>query len=199
MKKKLVFTSIIILLMAVFIFIPVPTSKLYIRIYFDEIQGNNCELYYAVDSMNTFSHEQCITSAIDHDRKMVEFALDPSLEGHVTGLRLDFPGEPQLLRVKNITVSNAGVIKRQYDPCRFFSQENITNTNDIDAISLATAQARAYFNIVSNDPFLAFSDGLCRQIMDCYSHFTLTKLAICVFLAGSFFLSKKKIFREDSL
>lgn len=197
MKKKVVFICIIFLVMAVFVLIPAPTSKLYIRIYFEEIQGNNCELYYAVDNINTFSHEQCIISAIDHDRKMVEFALEPSLEGHVTGLRLDFPGEPQLLSIKSITVSNAGVIKRQYNPCRFFSQENIANTNDIDEISLATARARVYINVVSNDPFLAFSDGLCRQIMDCYSHFTLTKLAICVFLLGSFIISKKKIFRED--
>lgn len=199
MKKKVVFACIIFLVMAVFIFIPAPTSKLYIRIYFDEIQGNNCELYYAVDGMNAFSREQCITSAIDYNRKMVEFALEPSLEGHVTGLRLDLPGEPQLLCIKSITVSNAGVIKRQYNPCRFFAQDNITYSNDIDAISLATAKARAYFNAVSNDPYLILSDGLSRQIMDCYSHFTLTKLVVCVFLAGCFFLSKKKIFKEDFL
>lgn len=199
MKKKVAFTCIIFLVMVVFILIPAPTSKLYIRIYFDAIQGNNCILYYAVDGVNIFSQEQCIVSDVDHDRKMVEFALEPSLEGRITGLRLDFPGEPQLMCIKSITVSNAGVIKRQYNPCRFFAQENITYSNDIDAISLATAQARVYINAVSDDPYLILSDGLIRQIVDCYSHFTLTRLAVCVFLSGCFFLSKKKLFREDHL
>lgn len=196
MKKKILFACIVFLLMAAFVLIPAPASNLYIRIYFDEIQGECCALYYAVDGIETFSQEQCISSAIDYDKQMVEFVLEPSLEGRVTGLRLDFPVEPQLLCVKTITISNGGVIKREYNPCDFFAGENILYSNDIDAISLATARARTYISAVSDDPFLILSRGLCQQIMDCYGHFGLTKLAICVFLSASFFLAKMKIWRD---
>ena len=196
MKKKILSACIIFLLMAAFILIPAPASNLYIRIYFDEIQGEGCALYYAVDGMDEFSQEQCISSAIDHDKQMVEFTLEPSLEGRITELRLDFPDEPQLLCVKTITISNGGVIKREYNPCDFFVGENILYFNDIDKISLATARARTYINTVPGDPFLILAPGLCRQIMNCYGHFQLTKLAICVFLSASFFLAKKKIWRD---
>lgn len=196
MKKKVLFACIIFLLMAAFIMIPAPASNIYIRIYFDEIQGERCALYYAVDGIETFSQEQCISSVIDYDKQMVEFILEPSLEGHITELRLDFPDEPQLLCVKAITISNAGVIKREYNPCDFFAGENILYSNDIDEISLATARARTYISAVSDDPFLILSGGLCRQIMNCYGHFRLTKLAICVFFSASFFLAKMKIWRD---
>ncbi|MDE5587684.1 MAG: hypothetical protein K2J60_00895 [Acetatifactor sp.] len=196
MKKKILFACIVFLLMAAFVLIPAPASNLYIRIYFDEIQGDSCALYYAVDGDEAFSQEQCVSSVIDYDKQMVEFVLEPSLEGRITGLRLDFPAEPQLLCVKTITVSNAGVIKREYNPCDFFAGENILYSNDIDAISLVTARARTYVKTFSDDPFMLLSGELCQQLMGCYSHFRLTKLAVCVFLSASFFLAKMKIWRD---
>lgn len=196
MMKKILSACIIFLLMAVFVLIPSPTSKLYVRIYFDEIQGDICSLYYA-DDLNTFSQEQCVSSAIDHDRQMVEFALEPFLEGRLTGLRLDFPDEEQLFCIRNITVSNGGVIKREFNPSQFFAQENIQQSNSIDEISLATARARAYVRTFSDDPYVVLSGELCQQFMGCYSHYRLTKLAVCVFLSCCFFLAKKRIFTED--
>lgn len=198
MKKKILFVCIIFLFMAVFVLVPAPTSKLNIRIYFDEIQGDSCALYYAVDS-DGFTQDQCVSSAIDYDRKMVEFVLEPSLEGRVTGLRLDFPDIPQLLCIKTITISNAGVIKREYDPCDFFAQENIVYSNDIDAISRVAVRARTYIKTLPDDPYMVLSGELCQQLMGCYSHFKLTKLAVCVFILATFILAKKKIFREDVL
>lgn len=197
MKKKILFACIAFVLMAVFVLIPAPASKLYIRIYFDEIQGESCALYYALDGMNEFSQEQCITSVIDHEKQMAEFVLEPSLEGRITGLRLDFPDTSQLICIKTITISNAGVIKREYNPCNFFSQDNILYSNDIDEMSLVSVRARAYFRTLSGDPFLILSKGLCQQIMECYSHFVRTRLAICMFILASFILAEMKIFRED--
>lgn len=198
MKKKILFACIIFLLMAAFVLMPATASNLCIRIYFDEIQGENCALYYEVDC-GGFSQEHCIISAIDYDRKMVKFVLEPSLDGHITGLRLDFPDEQQLLCIKTITISSAGVIKREYNPCDFFAQENIIYSNGIDEISLATAQARTYVKTLSDDPHMVLSGELSQQLAGCYSHFRLTKLAVCVFLLASLFLAKKKIFREDAL
>lgn len=202
MKKKTVSAAAAavtaLLLAAAFVLMPAPAAGLYIRIYFDEIQGDGCALYYAVDD-GGFSQEQCVSSAVDYDRKMVEFALDPSLEGRITGLRLDFPDMEQLICVKTITVSSAGAIQREFNPCDFFGGDNAEYSNDIDAMSLVSVRARAYIRTLSGDPYLILSGGLCRRIMDCYSHFRLTRLAICVFLGGSFLLARSKIFgsREE--
>lgn len=184
--------------MAAFVLIPAPASNLYIRIYFDEIQGDSCALYYAVDGENGFTQEQSISSRIDYERKMAEFVLEPSLEGRVTGLRLDFPDEEQLICVKNITVSNDGMIQREFNPCVFFAGENLQYSNDIEATSLVSVRDRAYIRTASADPYLILSPELCGQIMGCYRHFIPTKLAICVFLLGCLVFAKLNIFRADT-
>ncbi len=200
MKKKLkqsVPVLIILLLAAAFILPPIHAAQLSIRVYFDDIEGSSCTLYYAPDSPGAFSQSQSVAAFIDPDSKVAVFALDPSLENRIAGLRLDFPDTAQLLRIKSVTISSAGVIKRQYDPCRFFAPENILSQNSIEAISLATAQTRAYIKTASADPYLVFSDKLCREINSCYSHFRLTRLCVCLFLLCVFLLVRKSPFRED--
>lgn len=197
-KKKSLLACAAFLLAAAFILIPAPASALSIRVSFEEIQGDSCSLYYALDNPNAFSPEQCLISTIDINRKMVTFTLDPSLENRISGLRLDLPAIPQLLCVKSVVISSEGWVKRQYNPCLFFSQENILQTNDINALDPAPARARVYISSAADDPYLVFSEGLCRQITDCYSHFRPTRLGVCAFLAACFFLARRGLFRADS-
>lgn len=194
MKKKILSACIVFLIMAVFVLIPAPASRLYIRVWFDEIQGDNCVLYYSVDG-DAFSRH--VISRIDYDRKMAEFVLEPSLEGRVTDLRLDFPDTEQLICIKNISVSNDGMIQREFNPCDFFDEDNLAYSNAIDAISLVRVRDRAYIRTLSNDPYVVFSPELCGQVMSCYRHFLPTKLAICAFFLGCIVFAKLKIFRED--
>lgn len=198
MKKKLLYL-IPLVIMILFILIPSRTSNLYLRIYFDDITGKFCTLYYSTDTVNVFCLEQHQSSDIDYDRMMVEFCLDPSLAGHITGLRLDFPNAEQLLCVNNITVSGGGVIRRQYNPCDFFGDDSIALSHNVASISLVPSRARAYISTSPEETYIILSDELCRQITSGYSHYRLTKAAVCAFLLVCFFLARKKIFRYEPL
>lgn len=193
MKKKILYLSSVLLMLA-FVLIPAPASKLYIRIYFDDITGNHCALYYSVDSADGFSGERKLTSVIDYENKRVEFCIDSSLAGHITGLRLDFPDTEQLLSVRNITVSSAGVIKRAYNPCDFFEEENIAFSNSIDSVTLVKPTGRTYIGTLSDDPYLVLANDLCLQIVSCYSNFRLTRALICLFFIVCFAMARAKAF-----
>lgn len=193
MKKKFLYLFSIIA-MIIFIVLPYRTSNLYIHIYFKEVEGTICTLYYSTDTVNGFCIEQHYSSAIDHDLKHVEFCLDGSLDGRITGFRLDFPNQEQVLIIKNIAISSGGVVKRQYSPLAFFSAENIAYTHNIKALDPAPTEGCVYVTTSANESYIILADELCQQITSCYSHFLVTKLAICAFLLAAFYLSKKKLF-----
>lgn len=201
MKKKLLYLILLVFII-VFVFIPKRRADLYIRIYFEEneapVQGKYCTLYYTTISQNEFSTEQSLSSDINHVDSQVEFRLTALLENELTGIRIDFPSAEQLLCIKNITVSNAGVIKRQFNPCDFFSSDGITYTHDISAISLVTSRERAYLATLPDNPYVILSDKLCEQITSCYSHFVLTKLTVCVFVLVCCYFAKRKVFPENT-
>lgn len=192
--KKFLIGGLAILLSLIFVFLPLPASDLIIRIYFDEIAGDSCVLYYTTDENPSFSEGKSVPSYIDHAQKKVEFRLNANLEGHLDNLRLDFPHlTEQLICVKSITLSSAGVIHREYNPCSFFAAENIASTQEI-SISLVHSRNRAYLSTGANDPFVILAPGLIRQIEDCYSHQTVSRLALCLFLFGSYAFARKKLF-----
>lgn len=198
MKKKIA-CLFFIFLAAAFVLLPTPTASLSLRFYFEEIEGSECSLYYTTDTSNMFSDEKQYRAEIDPEKNMAAFRLDPSLNGYLTGLRLDFPSESQLCCVKNVTVSSGGVIKRRYDPCEFFAEENIIDTHGIDEITRVPSRSFTYFSVTSDDPYIVLSEGLSRQVMDCYSHYRLTRLCICLFLLACFLIGKKKIFKAEPI
>lgn len=193
MKKKIIW-CLAVLLAAVFVWMPFPASDLYVRIYFDEIAGDSCSLYYGTDVQGSFVSEQCIHSEIDHDANMAEFRLDSSLYNHLTGLRLDLPKQlEQLLCIKNISVSSGGVIRKEYNPCTFFAPENLSYTNET-TISLVSIRDRVYIQTGGNDPYLILSQGLTADIHGLYSRRRLSRLFLCLFVAGSYLLTRRKLF-----
>ncbi|MCM1027367.1 MAG: hypothetical protein NC432_13105 [Roseburia sp.] len=155
-------------------------------------------MYYATDTVNVFCVEQYERDDIDYDKKMVSFRLDASLEGHITGLRLDFPNQEQLLSIGNITISSGGIIRRQYNPCVFFAEENIADTHNITALDRAPARESVYIVTSPNESYVVLTEQFCRQITKYYSHFLITKLAICAFFCGAFYLGRKKLFSAAS-
>ena len=201
---KIVLKIIIILFTIVFILFPIPNSDLIIRVHFmnadttksDEITSGTCALYYAIDDPYAFSPEQVIISEIDVSTKQVSFKLDGSLSNKLSGIRLDFPNADNLICVSNVTISSAGIIQKQFNPCIFFASENILDSNDIDDISLATSLNRAYIKTKSVDPYLILSDSLVSQISAGYSSYRLTRLAICIFIYLTCYLAKKNIFSK---
>lgn len=191
--KKIVTWTIAIGLSLAFVLIPLPASDLFIRIYFDEVAGKSCVLYYATEEQDFLSEERCLISDIDYGQNCVEFRLDGSLDGHITDIRLDWPAQEQLLCVKTITVSSGGVIQKEYNPCTFFAEENIQLSNET-SVTLVHPRGRAYLSTGADDPYQILSRALTAQIQGHYSHFRGSRLLICLFVAGSYFFAKKKIF-----
>ncbi len=193
--KQAIAFFVFALITAAFVLMPFPASDLYIRLYFRDIQDSKCSLYYSTDSAEGFSAQRLVPAEIDYADKHVTFRLDSSLAGHITGLRLDFPSLEQVICVENVTVSSAGVIKRQFDPCRFFLEDHIASSNDVSSVSLVTSRDIAYVATIPDDPYIVFSSGLCQQITDCYSRFRLTRLLVCLFPAACYLIAKLKIFK----
>lgn len=192
-KKQIACSVIVMLIALIYIFFPHPASDLYLRITFEELEGDTCYLYYATDTDSSFSEDKCIASKVDPDTMQASFRLDGSLAGHLTGLRLDFPHIEQLVGIKTVTVSSAGVIKKEFNPCYLFTPENIQLNHNAD-ITLVLPRNRAYISAGADDPFLILSDALTAQIDGYYSHQTLSHLLLCVFIAGCFFCARRKIF-----
>ncbi|MBQ8823220.1 MAG: hypothetical protein IJZ82_11295 [Lachnospiraceae bacterium] len=192
--KKTLMAVFLAVVSLVFVFMPWPASDLYIRVHFSEINGGFLQLFYTTASNNTFCEEQCITSEVDTENKQVTFCLDKSLSEELTGLRIDFASMQDLVGVKSITVSSAGVIQEEYNPVHFFDESNIVGTNGIE-ISLVKTRNRAYIATSENDPHVVLSAALTEQIAGNYSHFRGTRLCICVFILGCVLLTKKNIFQ----
>lgn len=196
-KKQIIALAAYALITVVLVSIPFPASDLYIRFYLDEIRDSKYDLYYSTDSADGFSPERLIRAETDYSDMHITFRLDSSLAGHITGLRLDFPSMDQVVCINNVTVSSAGIVKRQYDPCYFFLEDNLASSNDIDSITLVTSRDLAYVAAKPDDPYLILSSGLCRQITDCYSRFRLTRLLICLFPAACCLMVKLRIFKAS--
>lgn len=193
MKNKLILAAVV-LIAAIFVFMPLPASDLILRIYFDEIQGDFCALYYSTNPGKNFSIEEYLPCNIDYDKKMVEYRLDGSVEDRLTALRLDWPNlAEQLICVKSITVSSGGVIQKEFNPCRFFAEENIASAHET-SVTLVHPRDRAYLSCGADDPYQVLSDELTAEIRDCFSHRRLSRLFLCLFLGASWFLARKKLF-----
>lgn len=191
MKKYLPLLFILILSL-ILIFKPHSASAMIIRVYFTEISGNSCALYYTTDLQNSFSETQCVVSNIDYDQKMVEFRLDSSLAGHLTGLRLDLPSSAeQLLCVKNISISSGGVIQREYNPCDFFAEENLLLEHEVH-LDLVRPRNCAYLLTGADDPYVVFSSSLVDQIEGCFSHRIWSHILLCLFVVGCYFSATRK-------
>lgn len=193
MNKKIICYCVALLAACAFVLIPLPATDLIIRVYFTDIVGSDCSLYYTTDFDGSFSENQRIISNIDYDNMSVEFRLDGSLENHITNLRLDFPVEEQLIGIKDITASSAGIIRKSYNPCDFFADENIAFTNDA-SVTLVHPRNRAYISTGNVDPFIGLSAPLIKQLQRHYSHLMLSRFFICAFIGSCYALSRKKLF-----
>ena len=202
--KKLI--KIFFILAAIcFIIFPFSKANLYLRIYFtnpdvtsdDSISEGSYALYYASNIPNAFSPEQLIQSEVDVESQCVTFKLDKNLADNLSGLRIDFPTSDNLLCISNITVSSAGIVQKQFNPCVFFADENILLTNDIGAISLASATNRAYIQTGNVDPYVILSEQMVSEIAQSFSSYRLTRLGICLFIFATYFIAKKNIFSKN--
>lgn len=193
-SKKYIFLFLVILVIMI---VPQHVSDVYIRLHFSEIAGDNLQLFYATDTMNSFGPEQCITSIVDKEKMQVTFRLDGELHKHITGLRIDYPLE-EVLKVESVTVSSAGVVKKQYDPIDFYAPENIAATNDMEVILIKPARVTALSTGVQ-DPFLVLGEAITEDINHSFSKFWVTKMILCCMILVGFVVSQKRIFKVENM
>jgi hypothetical protein len=129
----------------------------------------------------------------------VEFRLDGSLKGQITGIRIDFPPVEQRLIVDDVAVLSAGVVKRHYNPVDFFSQEMIKASNDVSAVEGLSFQSRTYIVTSGPDPYLIPIDELTAQIADCFGNYGLTRCILVIFLLCCVMFAKFPVFKEHSI
>lgn len=190
--KKIRYTLGIIIGVLIFAFFPFPASDLHVKLFLEDSQVGDCALYFETDTEPGFSQDKCIIVPIKNGT--VDFRLDSSLADHVTGIRIDIPNFDQTICVTNVSIHSAGVIQNEYNPCEFFSEENISFTNGISDINLVTSRKQVYITSSNEDPYFVLSNELVNEINKYFSHYTLTRLFVFVFLLGSFYSWKKGAF-----
>lgn len=197
MKRKWPF-FLILLGTIVFQLLPMPASDLIIRITWSEtdaINPNDFYLYYTTEE-RIWSNEQMIRGSLDEEKCTVSFRVDSSLEGHLTGLRIDFPAQQQLVNIKNITVSSAGFRKKQYNPSVFFAAIDPMAQNGLYAIDLVPTRACAYIGTTPEDPYVVLPVALTGQIVGLFSHYRTTRFLICLFVLACCLSYQKRLFKE---
>lgn len=176
------------ILILAFILMPFPASGLTIRLYFDKFQGDTLVMYYTTDENPNMGKEQIIVGTVDAENKLAVFKLSPEVADHIDRIRFDFPETEQTLSIRNISVSSAGVVQHNYNPCDFFSESNITGMNDIPQISLIEQEETAYIRTNESDPFISFHNGLVRDMLQYRSSYRLTRLAACILVVFGYVL-----------
>ena len=156
------------------------------------------QMYYATDMNNVFCQEQYINAVVDKENMQVTFRLDKSLCGHLTGMRFDFTAMEDLVGIKSVTLSSAGVVQEEYNPAQFFAPANIAVVNGVE-ISLIETRNQAYIATEGNDPFVVMSSEIVSEIDGGFSHYRMTRVWICVFVAVGIWLWRKNIFVESYL
>lgn len=201
-QKKILYFIPAVLAAAIFLLLPLPNSNLYLCVEFDSTCSSikNCRLYYTTAASSEWSSLPCLDEDNNNSGSPLQarFRIEPSvLSDQITGLRLDLPDLSQIVCVRSVTVSSAGIIKKEFNPCYFFSDANIAASNSITERSLLPFRRIAYIATDASDPYLVFSEALIREISDCSSSYVWTRLLICLFLAAVYFSYRKKIFTVD--
>lgn len=204
MKKKAIpigtFTAklLVCILMLIFVFIPFPASGLTIRLYFGDFEGDSILVFYTTDEDPGMGNRQTFTAAIDKVNKLAVIKLSPELADHITQIRFDFPEAEQVLSIKNVSVSSAGIIQHQYDPCDFFSESNIVAKNDIPEIDLIRSHRTAYFKTDQHDPYLLFDGRLLRDMLQYRSSYRLTRIIACLLILAGYALYRIRPFSAET-
>ncbi|MBR1440474.1 MAG: hypothetical protein IJ589_04540, partial [Lachnospiraceae bacterium] len=158
MKKKTTVAAMAlpILLAILFCFLPTRTGDVILRLHFwevnESVQKDGCVLFYTTKDNDTFTAENCAFGYLNETEHRVEFRLDSSLKGRITGIRIDLPAAEQTLVVDDVSVLSGGVVKKNYNPVDFFADEMIKAQNDIAAIERIDFQSRAYLVTTGADP-----------------------------------------------
>lgn len=195
MKQKI--TKIVLaILLLLFIAVPLPASGVKLRMTFTEPLEDPVKLYYATNDNPTFSEEQSLVAEYNEAQKRATFSLDSNLVKSINCLRFDLPEKELVISIKDVSVSSAGLIKRHFNPCDFFADDNIDFENDFIERSTSPALGMASFHTGEKDPYVVFSNPLLNQILKQKSRYYGTRILIVLFLLGCHAFHKNHLFTQ---
>lgn len=174
-----------------FIFYPFMCTDLHLKIYFAQDSAyTECSLYYTTTDAPDMSDDKQLDA--DMTSGKADLVLPKELCRKLTGLRLDFKETDNLLCINRVELCSGGFIRKSFDASQFFAETNIDATNNIS--SLQNADIITYIGTDGNDPYILFSPEVVQECNDAYSHYTGTKAFICLFVATTVLLARKKIY-----
>lgn len=191
-KFKIFLTAAFITCVAcAFIFYPFMCTDLHLKIYFAQDSAyTECSLYYTTTDAPDMSDDKLLYADITSGK--ADLVLPEELCGNLTGLRLDLEKTDNLICINRIELCSGGFVRKTFDASQFFTEENITATNDIS--SLQSADIITYIGTSGNDPYILFDSEVVKQCNDAYSHYTGTKAFLCLFVLTAFLLARKKLY-----
>ena len=194
--KKNAGIIITVAVMLVIMLIPMPADALYLRFSVREGSTDDYRLYYTTVQMPVFDGANFIDSYTDERNGMVTFRIDPSMEGTITGLRLDFPPEESETVIDGISVNSGGIVKRSFSVPEIFNDAGYLMVN---GMNLSTVASRETLHAVTtpDDPFVIFGPEIVKKLTTGFSHKFSTKLLIVLLIAMGMFFHKKDYFGKS--
>ena len=192
--KQKILGVIIACIMLVYILYPAQCTELHIKIYLaDDSAPKTFTLYYATEASPDLSDSQtAYAEAID---KQVDIVLPKELCEKLTTLRLDLHHSDALIAIDRVELCSGGFIQQSYDGATFFDKANIHSTNDI-AVMQSVGNV-FYIGTAGSDPYIFLQPSVIQTCNEAYSHYTVTKIFICLFFISIYILAHKKLFTAD--
>ena len=192
--KTLLLVVITVVIMSLFIFYPFQCTDLHLKIYFSADSAyTECAAYYTTAANPVYSDSQRLDATVYDGKADIVFSKE--LCETLTGLRLDFSQSDALIGIERVELCSAGFVQTSLDATDFFAESNILSSNDIAIIQ--PVKTTVYIGTEGRDSYLLFHSDIVDTCNGAYSHYTGSKLAICVFVILAGILARKQLFTAE--
>lgn len=189
--KNFIYIILILAAMGFYVLYPFRCTDLHIKIYLTEDSAyTDFSVYYTTADAPVFHGEHLIHA--NTEEFMADILLPKELCKNLTGLRLDLSHADSPISIKRVELCSGGFIRRTFDGSDFMNAAYIAGSNDI--ASIQQVFETAYLSTSGNDPYIIFSPEMVKTGNEAFSHYTGTKLFLCLFIIATVFLARRKLF-----
>ena len=195
--KRITKTIIICICLLIIILIPLPADDLYLRFRVREGSTEGYRIYYTTQSNPDYSDEQYVDSVYDELSGQITFVLDASLEGSITGIRMDYPPSEGMVVIDGVSINSGGLVKKRISVPSLFNEGDylMIHGATIDTVS---DRETVYVSTTPDDPFVVFGNEGVKLLSTGFSHKFLTKLCIALLIAVAWAFYNKDIFGKET-
>ncbi len=178
--KKYILVAVSMIIVAAFILMPIKGSDVILRFDTDTLPAGNFELYYMTDASADFDTESVIEGTYDEIHKQISFRIPAITAVGLKGLRLDMPYFEEYTELGAMTISSAGVIKKEIAPYKVFVEDKVIR-NDL-VFSNIEIKNQTYFTTTGNDAYVVFLPETVAVISKCQSSYRVTRALLVLFV-----------------